>query len=468
MAQPDQPHPARCATLLRRQAPSEGWTAQQLADVIHTHCGHSRLRAHRLARDWTLETLVDKLREITDCAERLGPSRVSRWETGVDSPSASYQDALCRVYRTGPVELGLAVDFGDAPGTEVAVTAPPLVARPAEFERRDLLRGAVASAGGILSAPVLDAVSTVRRRMDETLSGSAISDTTVDYWQEIGEQYGRTYKSRSALPFLVDIVSDFAEIQLLTNQRLPSGPRRDLCIVAGRLAGLISMTMTNLGHYREARGWVHTARLAADESGDPVLRAWVATREAVAHLHFGDPHGAAIAARQAQLLAKSIACGAAAMAPAIEARALAAQGDLEGARDALRRAEAMFGRLSAQENVAYAFTVAQYHFYASNALTKMGDTTAAAAAQEAALSAFGPQERLDPTLVHLDRAMCMVRSGDVAGGATYASDVLLGLTEEYRPAIVIRSARALTAEIPPERRSTPAVRHFHDVLAMGA
>jgi transcriptional regulator with XRE-family HTH domain len=484
MALATPPHPARCAALLRRQGTEGVRTVDQIADSIHRHCGHSRLRAHRLARGWTLEVLITEIRERTTEGERLTPSRVSRWELDQDSPSAGYRDALCRVYRCGPVELGLCADFretsaegkshtdGTAPdpvesvGRGVHVT--PSAPKGEEMRRRDVLLGMLTSAGGALSAPALEAAAAVRRRMDETLSGSVVSDGTVAYWEEVSEQYGRTYKTRAAVPFLVDVVADFAEVQMLTDRRLPSGARREICAVAAKLAGLISMTMTNLGDYREARGWGHTARLAADEAGDPVLRAWVVTRaEAIPQLYFGDPHGALVAARQAQLLARNTACGPAVMASALEARAAALLGDAETARDALRRAEAVFGRLNRQENIAYTFTEAQLYFYTSNVFTTMGETTAADKAQDAALSAFAPNERLDPTLVQLDRATCFVKNGDIAGGAEYATGVLLGLTEEFRPSIVLKKARALNEAIPPQHRSIPEVRDFHDVLALG-
>ena len=103
-------HPARCASLLRREAPQRGWTLAQLTDEIWRHCGCSRLRAHRLARGWTLDQLVGAMVATTGVGERLVPSRISRWERGAEEPSTGYRDALCRVYQTGPVDLGLAQD----------------------------------------------------------------------------------------------------------------------------------------------------------------------------------------------------------------------------------------------------------------------------------------------------------------------------------------------------------------------
>jgi transcriptional regulator with XRE-family HTH domain len=446
------PHPARCAALLRRQGAENAQPVAQVAESVHRHCGHSRLRAQRLARGWTLAALITQVQEVMGEGTRLTPSRVSRWELEEDSPSAPYRDALCRVYRVGPVELGLCADIRENAARSVRL---PFLPAPLPT--------------GAHLGPLIDAVSAVRRRMDQTLSGTVVSDGTVAYWEEVSDQYGRTYKTRAAVPFLTDILADFAEVQVLTDKRLPSGPRRDLCRVAAKLAGLISMTMTNVGDYREARGWGHTARLAADESGDPVLQAWVITRgEAIAHLYFGDPHAAMTAARHAQLVVRNTTCGSSVMAPALEARAAAALGDAETVREALRRAGEAFGRLGKQENIAYTFTEAQLQFYASNALTLIGDTKSAVKAQDAALGSFPSGERLEPTLVHLDRAACLLEQGDIVGGVEHATSVLTGLSEEFRPPIVVQRARALGSAIPPQRRGIPAVRHFRDVLAIGS
>jgi hypothetical protein len=307
----------------------------------------------------------------------------------------------------------------------------------------------------------------VRRRVNDTLSSSAVSDSTIDYKQAVAEQYGRIYKTQPAQGFLENVLADIDDLQVLTGGRLTTGQRRDLCTVTARLAGLVSMTMVNLGCYRQAREWVHTARLAADEAGQPGLRAWVATRAAVASLHLGDAPGAIRAAREAELLTHARPQPVTAMAWAIVARAAAMTEDNLAARSALRHAEDLFKVVEIEkDNTAYAFTAGQLHFYRSHALTTIGETGAAWVAQDDALAAFGSAERLDPTLVHLDRALCLVRDGDVVGGADYASGVLRTLSEPHRPVIVIRRARAVADAIPVACRSTPVVRALQDVLAI--
>lgn len=461
-----EPHPLRCAAALRREAPHHGWTTSQLVEVIVQHCGHTRLRAHRLAHGWTLATLITEMTAATGIGHRLVASRVSRWERDEEHPSAPYRDALCQVYRTGPVDLGLNTDYSlptdTAPATAVAILPrftsdgpwPPM---PAHGDRD--------TTGTYLAGRA----DQVRRRVDEALSASTVSDTTVAHKEAIAEQYGRTYKTEAAGRFLTDILADLDDVRAITDRKLPSAQRRDLCAVTARLAGLVSMTMVNLGQYRQAREWGHTARLAADEASDAHLRAWVATRAAVAALHLGDPHAAAHAAREAEILTRHLPGPITAMAWAVLARAAALMRDRAAARTALAHAEKLYATISTRgDNTAYQFTTGQLHFYRSHALTTIGETGAAWQAQDDALAAFGPNERLDPTLVHLDRALCMVSDGNVDQGSDYATTILLRLPLDHRPAIVTRRAHAVATAVPPTRRGLPAVRALHEVLAISA
>ena len=75
--------------------------------------------------------------------------------------------------------------------------------------------------------------------------------------------------------------------------------------------GLAGMTMIDAGDHRLARSFFSTARTAADETGDRHLRAWVAVRESLVPLYYGDPAQAAAAARAAADLAGHQPCVAA-------------------------------------------------------------------------------------------------------------------------------------------------------------
>ena len=299
---------------------------RELAEAIVAHCGHSRLRAFRLARGWPLTQVINEMVTVAGVGQRLVASRVSRWERSEERPSTDYLDALCRVYGTGPVDLGFAADYGDHTH-HTEGDGPSTLGFPEGIATKtDAQEGA---SGG--RHALADRGERIRRRVDETLSGSTLSDSTVSHKEAVAAQYGRTYKTQPAAVFLENILADVDDVQVLTDRRLPAGQRRELCAVTAQLAGLVSMTMVNLAQYRQAREWVHTARLAADEAGDPLLRAWVATRGAVASLHLGDPHAAMTAAREAELLTRTHRAPITAMAWAILARAAAMTTDAQTA-----------------------------------------------------------------------------------------------------------------------------------------
>src|SRR6266487_845319 len=51
-------HPPSCAKGIRVRATEEGWRLAQTINAIRDHCGVSALKAHRLARGWTLAKAV--------------------------------------------------------------------------------------------------------------------------------------------------------------------------------------------------------------------------------------------------------------------------------------------------------------------------------------------------------------------------------------------------------------------------
>jgi tetratricopeptide (TPR) repeat protein len=312
-----------------------------------------------------------------------------------------------------------------------------------------------------------ETVRGLRRQLDQTLNTTNISDSTVDHWQSVADGHGRTYRTSSPVAFLLDIAEDIAEVRSLTDQRLPTAQQRGICNATGRMAGLLATTLVNLGEHREARAWFHTAQRAADESEDPALRAWVLVRHAVSALYWNDAQGSLELATQATLITRHIPCVASAWAPAVQARALARLRRTEATRLALGRAADAFTSLAAQpqEQHAYGYTAAQLHFYRSNALTEIGDTDTSYQAQEAALAHYGPGAFLDPSLVRIDRALCLINDGEVDEAVRFAARALITLPHEHRSPIILERARGLTLAIPAGRRTLPAVREFHEVLA---
>jgi hypothetical protein len=462
------------ADRLRAQAAAEQWTPWQLTQAISTACSVSLLQASRLACGWTLEAAVAA---YADLGHRATLQQLSAWERGTARPGEANLDGLCRLYQTRPDRLGFGRDYTTGPDSP---TAPPVVVQRSPVEhtagtpadmagQRAILRALLAGAGVGLSAPVIDALGDVRRSMADTLGGD-LSETTMEQWERSAAEYGHAYQMCPPNQLLAESVLDFVEVQLLLGRRQPSDYRLRLCRVAAQLAGTAGIALVALGEHREARAWFRCAQLAAEETGDRALRAWLLTREAVIPFYFGSPQAAADLAERARLVAGNTLCSTAAWAPALEARSLARLGRADDARQAMRIAEAAFARLGADQtgDTAYGYTARQLRWHVGSMHTVLGDTRRAQAALDEALTMYAPAEHLDRALIALDQAAGLVHVGEVAIAAQVGVQALASLPAEHLTGIVVSRAREVAASVPASASRQPWVRDLRDAIHAGA
>jgi tetratricopeptide (TPR) repeat protein len=338
--------------------------------------------------------------------------------------------------------------------------------------RRTLLQ-LLAGTGVALDGQFLGAVDHARRRMDDTLISATVSPSMLDQWEETALGYGQQYQATPSLRVLCDVLLDFSEIRRMCEQRQPIELQERLCRIAAQLAGLCGRIMNSLGDHRLARSFFRTAHTAADETGDRALRAWVTAREALVPMYYGDPREALHLARKAQDQAGRVPCVAAAMAPAIEARALgqlALRGRIDAApsaRRALVRSRAVFEQLSKNDaaDLAFGFTERQLAFYEGDTYTNLGDPHHAEEGLNHALTLYSSQERIDRTLVRLDRALCRVQLGEPDHALVLGQDAILELPAEHRSDMLMHRGRQLAAAVVQKHGDMPAVREFREVLA---
>src|SRR4051812_32577451 len=110
-----------CATIIRNRTlaavsgPPSAAVIQQMVDEIHASCPQqSRFKCRRLAHGWTVEEGIDHFHAMCDRehVKRRGLTERSwrEWEAGA-RPDRDYTDLLCRLFETGPVQLGFANDY---------------------------------------------------------------------------------------------------------------------------------------------------------------------------------------------------------------------------------------------------------------------------------------------------------------------------------------------------------------------
>jgi hypothetical protein len=337
--------------------------------------------------------------------------------------------------------------------------------------RRTLLR-ILAGNGVTLDGQVLGSIENIRRRMDDTLVSATVSPAMLDQWEEATVGFGRQYTNTPPLRLLCDVLLEFSAVRKAMERRQPIDLQDRLCRMAAQLAGLGGMIMINLGDHRLARSFFRTGRTAADETGDRALRAWITAREALVPLYLGDPREALTLAKKSRDLAGQTPCAAQAMAPVVEARALAMLSGsgkkevVDQAKRALSRARTAFSQMNPheQDDFTFGYTERQLYFHQGDALVKLGQALEADLVLEQALNKYGPGEWLDPLLIRFDRARCKLLEGDADEAMALGIALLGELDESYRTDIVMKRAIELAKAVQSKHPEHPMLAKYLDLL----
>jgi len=482
-----------------------------IAARIRSECGTTMIRAYRLALGIAPADVVAQVKAWCQAEGRTAPrfseTLLSAYENGQKRPGPEYLHYLCAVYRADPPDLGYqgrclcggqhgagrrsalaATEAAPGPGRPGPGRSPGPAPGPGpdapdletgsedddDVLRRTMLR-LLADAGAGVDSTFLRAADRIRRRMDDALLAGRVSPAVIDRWEEISAGYARQYMTAPPLRLLCDALLDFGDIRRMCAERQPAESAERLCGLAGRLAGLAGMILINLGDPRLARSFFRTARTAVDETGDRGLRAWVAAREALVPLYYGDPGEALTLASSAASLAGRTVCVAGVMAPVVAARAAARLGGrgrrdaLERARGVLDRAHDALGDLPAcdRADTAFGYTERQLYFHEGDTLVALGDCQGASRAFGHALRGYSPGEFLDRTLIAVGQARCLLEAGEPEQALRLSQDALLGLPREHRPEVVLRAARLLGRSAAARHAGLPALREYREALLTG-
>jgi transcriptional regulator with XRE-family HTH domain/tetratricopeptide (TPR) repeat protein len=379
---------------------------------------------------------------------------------------------------------------GGAAGGGAGVTPVTLVPAPAEGAGQDaggeadddVLRLAllrlIAGAGTPVDGRFFGVVDRVRRRMDEALLGASVSATMLDQWEDTAGGYGRQYMSIPPLRLLCDVLLDLGDVRRMCEERQPLESAERLRRLAAKLAALSGMTMINIGDQRLARSFFRTARMAADETGDRHLRGWVAVRESMVPLYYGDPGEAALLARAGGDLAGRNPCVARVMAPVLEARALArlASGGYSSVRETLGRAKAGLERArqaldalpgDVRSDTAFGYTERQFLFHQGDALVTLGDHKGAEGVFKQALRMYSRAEILDRSLIMLGQARCRLEADEPEEALRLSRDTVLALPQHHRSGLAVRAARSLGEAVAASHGDLPALREYREALLTG-
>ena len=492
------------ARRIRAKGLAAGRTAAQIAEEIHEACGAqfgtTKIKSHRLSHGIALADVIEQVRALFDRDEKpapgIGETLLSAYESGLKRPGPEYLHYLCTVYRVEPPSLGydgpcicghghrmpgvLAPSGADLNGRHGAALPEPTELRtpslhpdknPDSEEDENILRRTLLKLlandpdGAKLTGPVLGACEGIRRRMDYTLVSSSVSPSMLDQWEESTLSFGRQYTTTAPLRLLCDVLLELSAVRNAMTRRQPMDLQERLCRMAAQLSGLSGMIMINLGDHRLARSFFRTGRTAADETGDRALRAWVTAREALVPLYYGDAREALNLAKKSRDLAGQTPCVAQAMAPVVEARALAMLSGpdsrkevVDQAKRALARARNAFSHIKGQdrEDMAFGYTEKQLYFYQGDVLTKLGQTLEADLILDQALHQY-QDHILDQTLIRLDQAQCRLIEGEIGEALRIGTEALRLLGAEYRTDFIMRPAVALEQAVMARDPDHPAL-----------
>ncbi|MFG3701601.1 hypothetical protein ACGF5C_27370 [Micromonospora sp. NPDC047620] len=118
----------REAGQIRRRCQREGQTTERIVAAIRDGLPEvSALEACRFALGWSRADTVAQIAALYH-GDGLRPPGLSeqmlcRWEHGAERPGPEYARMLCRVYRTGPAQLGLETE-GPLPRAVVSHRSP--------------------------------------------------------------------------------------------------------------------------------------------------------------------------------------------------------------------------------------------------------------------------------------------------------------------------------------------------------
>lgn len=414
------------------------------------------LASARKAAGYTQESLAAAL--------EVDRTTVIRWEAGDNEPQPYYWPQLIQLLDVSREELRqLIAGSNDSPAS--VDMAPPAVTEVLDadrpmLDRRAVLRGAAAVALGLHDAEAL------RRQLTDAVDHAAMSDASLDDWEHTVQQYGLAARYRPAASLLTDLTADFAELcRLLEYRRAILVPNR-LTRIMAQMAGLMTIPLNQLNQAAASRNWARTAKIFARQAGDAKIHAWVLVQQACTHYYSGNLAEAVYVAARAQHIANHAACPEVANAAAFEARAYASLGKVQETRAALERAERAIHRMESQASMpsAFSYEPARFHFHAGNAYTHLGETAAAASAHEQALASYPKHEYLDPALVALDRAECLVIDNEVESAADQIANVLHGVGAEQRNSMIDNRARHVLGRVPARAARLSAVRELREIV----
>ncbi|MFE4360603.1 MULTISPECIES: tetratricopeptide repeat protein [Streptomycetaceae] len=321
---------------------------------IEAHCGHRRLKAFRLAVGWPVTEAVQEAHDLVD-RERLRKIGLTErswkdWEAG-KAPSPEYQDLLCRLFQTSPVQLGLAADYtpvafrADGPegatlpeGTTSTHAGAELEEVAATKRRTALMLTGLTIAAPTSAAQVLDQAAAEAMEFTRQAEASSLGVGSLDHLELAVTDFNDAYSVMPPQQVFAETLDYRRKVDALLKAKHTHEQGRELLAYAGWLSELLAWLAHDLGSPRAGLAFANDAFVHGRQAGHGELCGWAMDAAASINLYEHRPDRALAAARQGLTQAPATHPLAVRL-HAQAARASAADGDPEGFVSSLRAAQ---------------------------------------------------------------------------------------------------------------------------------
>jgi transcriptional regulator with XRE-family HTH domain len=484
------------------------WTAQEVADKVKLHCpGHGdeecKLEADKLGeyergvRRPGLDHLIALCKVYQRSAEDLG---LVVWRDG-SAPADDPETPADGVREPGeaPTEDAAVINGtmativgypgGDVPSRLLALSGHDLagadsftgLAAPdwgepevtADVRRSTFIKGVGMAASTVITDPII----AIAQHTQAELAHTKVSKGQVDRLVEGAYEHARNYYRLTDAGLMDGLLYDWATAGRLLGLPATHRQRRDLFDTYARLCGILGFLYYERGELSRARVLLDTGQAAATEASNGDLLAWLIDRACLMVEHVeNDPKGVlALSGQGLGAIGKATTL----MSARIHCRMAGAHallGDRSSAIASLRQAQASLESASGscwpfEAETPRGFVYAPDLLAVDVGVThlRLGDlATAAKASEEAAVllrEALGPRGAEEASVVPLNQlnlAMVLVRSGEVEGACTVATDAIVRY-EGVAKAAVIRRARQFERMVL-SQPSTPRSRELSELL----
>jgi transcriptional regulator with XRE-family HTH domain len=397
-------------------------------------------------------------------AEKIGVDRstVVRWESGTTKPQPALRHRLADTLGLTVGELAGLLGVGDPP--EPVTSGPASVEE--SMERRQLLEGLTVLAATSPAAGAAEALESTRLEMRSALPGSDLDD-----WEQCLAEYGRACLVTPPSVFASDLATDLIHFRRsVVGLRVSRSEYRQWCRIAGRMFGLMAMSLGNLGRRADAARWWRTAKAAGEASGALEIRLWGQGQRIIHGLYdHHPPHALVRRADEVIGLAQDLPCFGLGHASAGRAQALALLGDFSSSRQEIVRTRRLLDRLSAEvtsdRESEFGWGEDRLRYVETWVHAYGGDESRTDIAAARAVELY-PEERFQARAqIELLRALARSRSGDVTEGVRHAHAALAGLPTIHRTAMIKELAHNVLPPPSADARDRADVQTYRELLA---